>query len=64
MICVVEYGEHIGTLRNLFPLQNRLLHYPTVSIDVSDRISGTAKRKRSMSKSKAWGIEFFSNPDI
>jgi hypothetical protein len=19
MICVVEYGEHIGTLRNLFP---------------------------------------------
>jgi hypothetical protein len=38
--------------------------FSTVSIDVSDRISGTAKRKRSMSKSKAWGIEFFSNPDI
>ena len=70
MICVVEYGEHIGTLRNLFPdsqrlfLLKRLLLYPTVNTDLSDPMSGTVKKKRSMLRSKAWGIEIRAYPDI
>ena len=36
MICVVEYGEHIGTLRNLFPDQKQALVFARQLIALSD----------------------------
>jgi hypothetical protein len=36
MICVVEYGEHIGTLRNLFPDSQQALVFAKQIIALSD----------------------------
>jgi hypothetical protein len=36
MICVVEYGEHIGTLRNLFPDSQQALVFAQQVIALSD----------------------------
>ena len=36
MICVVEYGEHIGTLRNLFPDSQQALVFAQQIIALSD----------------------------
>jgi hypothetical protein len=36
MICVVEYGEHIGTLRNLFPDSQQALVFAEQIIALSD----------------------------
>ena len=36
MICVVEYGEHIGTLRNLFPDSQQALVFAKRIIALSD----------------------------
>ena len=36
MICVVEYGEHIGTLRNLFPDSRQALVFAEQIIALSD----------------------------
>jgi hypothetical protein len=36
MICVVEYGEHIGTLRNLFPDSQQAVVFAEQIIALSD----------------------------
>jgi len=36
MICVVEYGENIGTLRNLFPDRQQALVFARQIIALSD----------------------------
>ena len=36
MICVVEYGKHIGTLRNLFPDQQQAIAFAHRIIALSD----------------------------
>ena len=36
MVCVVEYGKHIGTLRNLFPDQQQALAFAQRIIALSD----------------------------
>ena len=36
MICVVEYGEHIGTLRNLFPDSQQAIVFAQQIIALSD----------------------------
>ena len=36
MICVVEYGENIGTLRNLFPDKQQALAFAQRIIALSD----------------------------
>jgi ABC-type Fe3+/spermidine/putrescine transport system ATPase subunit len=36
MICVVEYGKHIGTLRNLFPDKQQALAFAQRIIALSD----------------------------
>ena len=36
MICVIEYGKHIGTLRNLFPDKQQALAFARRIIALSD----------------------------
>ena len=36
MICVVEYGKHIGTLRNIFPDKQQALAFAQRIIALSD----------------------------
>lgn len=36
MICVVEYGKHIGTLRNIFPDRQQALAFAQRIIALSD----------------------------
>jgi ABC-type Fe3+/spermidine/putrescine transport system ATPase subunit len=36
MICVVEYGKHIGTLRNLFPDEQQALAFAQRIIALSE----------------------------
>jgi hypothetical protein len=37
MICVVEYGENIGTLRNLFPTRQQAIVFAKRIMALSDR---------------------------
>ena len=37
MICVVEYGENIGTLRNLFPSKQQAIVFAKRIIALSDK---------------------------
>ncbi len=37
MICVVEYGENIGTLRNLFPTKQQAVVFAKRIMALSDR---------------------------
>jgi hypothetical protein len=53
MICVVEYGENIGTLRNLFPTRQQAIVFAKRII---------AARKKSTLKSRASRNKILPDP--